>query len=152
MKRGFPPILTAAVMMAALMFRAAAAQPPATHALIHIKNESSARATLYYRWGTGQWKVYVIERGRGAYFNWRYDGNSQSSPDFVVRLDVDTQGVKFVEHVLSRGASPDDNSPRYGHHYVIRQLQGTDTRYIDAVTNRAVVKVTDKNSSRPGVR
>jgi hypothetical protein len=151
MKPVYSSILSAAVTMAVVMSWPVRAQPPATHALIHIKNESRARATLYYKWGNGRWKVRVIEMGRAAYFNWRYDGNSRSSPNFIVRLDVDTQGVKFVEHVLSRGASPDDNSPRYGHHYVIRQVPGTDTRYIDAVTIGAVVKITDKNTSRPNV-
>lgn len=127
------------------------AQPPATHALIHIKNESNAIATLYFKWGNGEWKRRVIEKERSAYFNWRYDGASQKSPDFIVRLDTDTQGVRYVEHELSRGASPDDNSPKYGHHFVIKQLPGTDTRYIDNVSNKAVVKVTDKNARRPNV-
>lgn len=125
------------------------AQPPATHALIHIANTSNARATVYYRWGDGSWRILVIEKGRRAYFNYPYVGNSQSSPNFYVRLDIDTNGVKIVEHMLTRGASPDDNSSRYGHHYVIKQLEGTDTRYIQAVTGGARVTVTDKNSSKP---
>jgi hypothetical protein len=37
----------------------------------------------------------------------------------------------------------------YGHHYVIKQIKGTDTRYIQAVTQRATVKVTNKNCSFP---
>jgi hypothetical protein len=135
----------------ALTVSTAESQPPNTHALIHIRNESSARATVYYRWGDRPWQKYVIEQQRGAYFNWRYDGNSQSSPSFIVRLDVDTQGRACVEHVLSRGASPDDNSMNYGHHYVIKQLQGTDTRYIQPVSQKAAAKVTDKNCSFPAV-
>jgi hypothetical protein len=126
-------------------------QPPNTHALIHIRNENNARATVYYRWGDQAWRKYVIEQQRGAYFNWRYNGTSQSSPSFIVRLDVDTQGRACMEHVLSRGASPDDNSMNYGHHYLIKQLQGTDTRYIQAVSQKATVKVTDKNCSFPAV-
>jgi hypothetical protein len=115
----------------------AESQPPNTHALIHIRNESNARATLYYRWGDRAWRKCVIEQQKGAYFNWPYDGKSQSSPSFIGRLDVDTQGVRCMEHVLSRGASPDDNSMNYGHHYVIKQIQGTDTRYIQAVSQKA---------------
>lgn len=133
----------------ALTVSTAESQLPNTHALIHIRNESDARATVYYRWGDRSWQKYVIEQQRGAYFNWPYNGTSQSSPSFIVRLDVDTRGRHCMEHVLSRGASPDDNSMKYGHHYVIKQIQGTDTRYIQAVTQRATVKVTDKNCSFP---
>src|SRR5262245_25571400 len=118
MKLVYSSFLAAVVSMSVMMSGAVSAQPPATHALIHIKNESNAIATLYFKWGNSQWKKHVIERDRSAFFNWRYDGTAQKSPDFVVRLDVDTHGVKFMEHVLSRGASPDDNSPKYGHHYV----------------------------------
>lgn len=131
---------------------ASARQPPLTHALIHLKNTSNARATVYFKWGNDPWKRRVIPIGGSHYFNYRYDGRSQRSPDFFVRLDVDTDGVKFVEYVLSRGASPDDNSPRYGHHFNIKQLTGTDTRYIEAVTSNATARVTDKTSSRPSAR
>lgn len=130
----------------------ALADPPLTHALIHIENKSSAPATLYYKWGNGAWKKTIVEKETKHYFNYPYDGTSQKSPDFHVILDVDTdKGTKFVEHVLSRGASPDDNSPKYGHHYVIKQLAGTDTRFLEAVTNKATVKVTDKNAKAPTV-
>lgn len=129
-----------------------AAQPPLTHALIHIRNESNAKATLYYRWGDRPWKKYIIERERAAYFNWRYDGTDRRSPAFTVRIDVDADaGAHCVEHVLSRGASPDPDSSRYGHHFVIKQLQGTSTRYIDATTQGARVNVTDKSCSWPNV-
>jgi len=134
------------------MSPASAQQPPATHALIHLSNVSNAKATVYYRWGGGPWKRYVIEKGKAAYFNHRYDGNSQTSPPFYVRIDVDTDGVKYMEHLLSRGASPDDNSPKFGHHFRIKQLDGTDTRYIEPITKGATVKVTDKNSSKPEVQ
>jgi hypothetical protein len=126
------------------------AGPPMTHALIHIRNDSKARATMHYKWGNGRWQKFVILPGRAAYFNHRYDGTSQRSPTFYVRMDTDSdKGVRIVEHTLTRGASPDDNSPRYGHHYVIKQLVGTDTRYIDAITPSARVNVIDRNSSVP---
>ena len=125
------------------------AQPPLTHALVHLTNRSNARATVYFKWGNGRWRRAIIGIGESHYFNYPYDGRSQHSPDFFVRIDTDTNGVKFVEHVLSRGASPDDSSSRYGHHFTIRQLGQTDTRYIEAVTRGATVRVTDKNSSRP---
>jgi hypothetical protein len=137
------------VSIAMMLAGPVAGQPPMTHALIHIKNDSIARATLNYKWGkSGRWRRYIIERNRAAYFNWRYNGPSRSSPDFIVRLDSDTKrGSRCVEQILSRGASPDNNSSKYGHHYVIRQLPGTETRYIDAVTNGAVITVTDRNCS-----
>ena len=144
-------ILAAVFLMSVASFASVSAQP-ATHALVHLSNRSNARATVYFKWGNGRWRRTVIEIGASHYFNHRYDGVSRRSPDFFVRIDVDTNGVKFVEHVLSRGASPDDNSRRYGHHFTIRQLTGTDTRYIEAVTPRtATVRVTDVNSSRPDV-
>ena len=126
-------------------------QAPSTHALIHLSNNSNAIATVYFKWGNGAWKRRVIERGGSHYFNWAYDGQSRRSPDFYIRMDVDTDGVRIVEHVLSRGQSPDDNSPRYGHRFNIKQLQGTDTRYIEAITRGATVRVTDTNSTRPRV-
>jgi hypothetical protein len=135
----------------------ASAQPPMTHALIHIKNESNAPATIYYRWdkdgwNNGKWKRTVIERGRAAYFNWRYDGTDQRSPHFLVRFDVNTTGkTQWMELELSRGAAPDNSDPKYGHHFVIKQYQATETRYIDNVTPKAVVKVTDKKPTPPRV-
>jgi hypothetical protein len=145
-------ILAAVLSMSVLPFASVSGwQPPLTHALVHLSNRSNARATVYFKWGNGNWKRRVIEIGETHYFNYRYDGQSRRSPDLFIRIDVDTNGVKFVEHVLSRGASPDDNSPRYGHHFTIKQLTGTDTRYIDAVTRGATVRVTDNNSSRPNV-
>ena len=145
-------LLAVVLSMSAMPSQSVSArQAPLTHALIHIANNSDAPATVYFKWGNGPWKRRVIERGRAAYFNHRYDGRSQRSPNFFVRIDVDTNGVKFVEHILSRGASPDDNSTSYGHHYSIKQLPGTDTRYIAAVTRGASVQITDKNSSRPNV-
>lgn len=145
-------ILAVVLSMSFMTSRPASAwQPPSTHALIHLANNSNAQATVYFKWGNGPWKRTVIPIGGRHYFNHRYDGQSRSSPDFFVRIDTDTDGVKIVEHVLSRGASPDDNSPRYGHHFTIRQLTGTDTRYIEAVTRGATVRVTDKNSSKPDV-
>lgn len=144
-------ILAAVLLMSLASFASVSAQPPTTHALIHITNRSNARATVYFKWGNGRWKRAIIEMGQSHYFNYRYDGQSKRSPDFFARIDVDTNGVRFVEHVLSRGQSPDENSPRYGHRFVIKQLAGTDTRYIEAATNSARVTVTDTNSSRPEV-
>lgn len=145
-------ILAIVLSMSFEMSRPVFAQAPLTHALIHIANNSNAKATVYFKWGNGPWKRRVIERGRMAYFNYRYDGLSQKSPDFFVRIDVDTNdGAKYVEHILSRGASPDESSPRYGHHFTIKQLPGTNTRYIQAVTTGATVTITDKNSSSPNV-
>jgi hypothetical protein len=142
-------ILAAVLLMSVAPFASVSAQPPSTHALVHLINRSNARATVYFKWGNGRWRRTVIEIGQSHYFNHRYDGQSKRSPDFFVRIDVDTSGVRFVEHVLSRGQSPDDNSTRYGHHFTIKQLTGTDTRYIEAVTRGATVRVTDINSSRP---
>ncbi|MGZ8843980.1 MAG: hypothetical protein ACXW18_09985 [Pyrinomonadaceae bacterium] len=131
---------------------ASAGQPPMTHALIHLVNNSNAVATVYFKWGNGPWKRTVIEKGGAHYFNHRYEGQSRSSPNFFVRIDTDTQqGARIVEHVLSRGASPDDNDSRYGHHFKITQVSGTNTRYIQAVTPGATVRVTDNNSSTPNV-
>jgi hypothetical protein len=144
-------ILAAVLLMSLASFASVSAQPPTTHALVHLTNRSSARATVYFKWGNGPWRRTIIEMGQSHYFNHRYDGESKRSPDFYVRLDVDTQGVRYVEHILSRGQSPDENSPRYGHHFTIKQLAGTDTRYIEAATNGAKVRVTDTNSSRPNV-
>ena len=145
-------ILVAVLTMLVVPFASASGwQAPSTHALVHITNRSNARATVYFKWGNGRWRKAIIEIGESHYFNYRYDGQSRRSPDLFVRLDVDTNGVKFVEHVLSRGASPDDNSTQYGHHFTIKQLTGTDTRYIEAASRGANVRVTDSNSSRPPV-
>ena len=144
-------LLAAVLLMSVAPLASVSAQAPTTHALLHIANRSNAVATVYYKWGTGKWKRAVIGIGQSYYFNYRYDGQSKHSPDFFVRLDVDTNGVRFVEHVLSRSQSPDDSSMKYGHHFVIRQLAGTDTRYIQAETPGARVRVTDTNSSRPEV-
>jgi hypothetical protein len=144
-------LLAAVLLMSVAPLASVSAQAPSTHALLHIANRSNAIATVYYKWGSGRWKRAVIGIGQSYYFNYRYDGQSRHSPDFYVRLDVDTNGVRFVEHVLSRGQSPDEDSPRYGHHFVIKQLTGTDTRYIQAETPGARVRVTDTNSSRPEV-
>lgn len=156
MKRNYVrySILAAVFAMFVASFASVSAwQPPLTHALIHLKNTSTQSVTVYFKWGNnGRWQRTIIPRGGGHYFNYRYDGNSRSSPDFFVRIDVDTNGTRYVEHVLSRGASPDESSMRYGHHFNIKQLAGTETRYIDAVSSGATVKVTDKNSSRPDLR
>ena len=144
-------ILAAVLLMSLASFASVTAQPPTTHALVHLTNRSSARATVYFKWGNGPWRRTIIEIGQSHYFNHRYDGRSKSSPDFYVRLDVDTQGVRYVEHILTRGQSPDESSSRYGHHFTIKQLAGTETRYIQAATSGARVTVTDTNSSRPSV-
>lgn len=146
-------VVAACGLMAPL---APAQNPPALYGVAHIKNETTANATIYYKWGkSGKWKVHVIKPGKTSYFSWAYDGNSQSSPDLHVRLDVDFKGggVKYVEYVLSRGASPDNDSAQYGHHFSIRPVaEGSDIRFIDKVTKSATVKVTDKNSSKPDVK
>ena len=144
-------ILAAVLAMSVVPFASVSAWQPLTHALIHITNRSNQSANVYFRWGNGRWQRCIIERGGSHYFNHRYDGQSRRSPDFYVRIDVDTNGTRYVEHVLSRGASPDDSSMKYGHHFAIRQLTGTDTRYIEAVTRGANVRVTDVNSSRPNM-
>ena len=143
--------MAAVLSMSFMTSRPVSAQAPSTHALIHLTNNSSARATVYFKWGNGAWRRTIIEIGGSHYFNYRYDGQSKRSPNFYVRIDVDTNGVKIVEHLLSRGQSPDDSSSAYGHHFTIKQLNGTDTRYIQAVTRGATVTVTDNNSSRPSV-
>jgi hypothetical protein len=129
-----------------------AQEPPALYGLSHIRNESAAKATIYYKWGNSPWKKVVIEQGKSMAFAYPYDGVSKISPDLYIRIDVDTDGVKYVEHVISRGQSPDDNSAKYGHTFAVKQLKGTDTRYITAVTSGAKVKVTDANSTRPEVK
>jgi len=127
-------------------------QAPLTHALVHLTNNSSARATVYFRWGNSRWQKRVLARGESHYFNYPYKGTLQSSPDFFVRIDVDTtEKVRIVEHVLSRGASPDNKSPKFGHHFTIKPLAGTDTRYIEAAQPGATVTVTERNSSVPDV-
>ena len=131
---------------------ASAQGPPALFGLAHIKNISVAKATTYYKWGNGPWKKVVIERGQSIAFAYPYDGNAKVSPALFIRIDVDTDGVKYVEHIVSRAQSPDDNDGRYGHKFEIRQLSGTDTRYIAAVTPGAKVQVTDAVSSRPVVK
>ena len=133
---------------------AAAQQPPALYGVAHIANDSTARCTVYYKWGKdGAWKKGVIETGKKHYFSWAYDGANKSSPDLYVRIDVETDGdTKWVEHTLSRGQSPDKDSAKYGHHYSVRQLKGTDTRYIEAVTKGAKVTVTDARSTAPAVK
>jgi|GEM_PF-5244819 hypothetical protein len=144
-------ILAAVLLMSLASFASVSAQPPRTHALVHLTNKSSARATVYFKWGNGPWRKTIIEIGQRHWFNHRYEGQNKSSPNFYVRLDVDTQGVRYVEHILSRGQSPDEDSPSYGHHFTIMQLAGTDTRYIQPTTSGAKVTVTDTNSSRPNV-
>lgn len=141
------------LVVLAFMPQTSFAQPPSLFALTHISNESAARATIYYRWGTtGAWRKFVIEKGQRGYLNYAYDNASKTSPDLYIRLDVDTDGVKFVEHVLSRGQSPDDNSINYGHHFRIKQLQGTDTRFIEVIKpSDARVRITDARSSKPNV-
>lgn len=142
-----------AVVALASLSGSAGAQPPNTHGVSFITNDSAAKCTVYYKWGqNGPWKKYVVEKGKTAYFSWAYDGTNKSSPDLFVRIDIDTDGVKFVEHTLSRGQSPDADSPKFGHHFTVKQLKGTDTRYIEAVTGGAKVKVTDLNSSKPDVK
>jgi hypothetical protein len=129
---------------------AVARDPPMLYGVSHIRNDSATQATTYFKWGNGPWKKIVIERGKSISFSYQYDGNSKSSPDLYIRIDVTTSaGVHYVEHIVSRGQSPDDNTPRYGHTFAIRQVKDTDTRYIDAVTTGATVKVIDKRTSKP---
>jgi hypothetical protein len=143
----------AAVAVCAALTGRASAQPPNLYGVAHIGNESAAKATVYFKWGTnGTWKKHVIEKGKKVAFAWKYDGTSKSSPTLYVRIDVDTDGVRFVEHTLSRGQSPDNNAGKYGHHFAVKQLAGTDTRYIEAVTPRAEVKVTDAKTTAPKVK
>lgn len=144
---------TLPVMILALgVLSQASAQPPSLYGVAHIKNESVAVATTYYKWGNGPWKKVVIAKGQSMAFAYAYDGNSKVSPTLYVRIDTDTDGVKYVEHTLTRGGSPDDNDGRYGHKFVIKQLQGTDTRYIDNVTPGATVRVIDARSTKPNVQ
>lgn len=126
-----------------------AQQPPSLFGVAHIGNKSTALATVYYKWGSGPWKKTVVNQGEKKYFAWRYNGTSRVSPTLTVRIDVDTDGSKWVEHQLTRGASPDDSDGSFGHHYMITQVTGTDTRYIAAETNGARVTITDFNSSKP---
>lgn len=143
--------LPAMILALGVLSSPASAQPPALYGVTHIKNESVAVATTYYKWGSGPWKKVVIAKGGSTAFAYAYDGDKKVSPTLTVRIDTDTDGVKYVEHTLTRGASPDDNDGRYGHKFVIKQLAGTDTRYIDTVTAGAVVRVTDARSTRPKV-
>jgi hypothetical protein len=148
----FIRILVTLACCAVVTQLAVAQDVPALYGLSHIRNDSTAKTTTYYKWGNGPWKKVVIEQGKSMAFAYPYDGAAKSSPDLYVRIDVDTDGVKFVEHIVSRGHSPDDNSAKYGHHFTIKQLKGTDTRYIDAVTTGGEVKVTDATSTRPNIK
>lgn len=142
-----------AVFACGLVAGLASAQPPSLYGVAHVGNESNAGCTVYYKWGKdGAWQKHVVEVGKKAYFAWPYDGNSKASPDLYVRIDVDTDGVKFVEHILSRGQSPDADSAKHGHHFAVKQLKGTDTRYIQAVTPGAKAAVTDAKSTKPVVK
>jgi hypothetical protein len=141
-----------AILALVVLSTPAPAQPPALYGVSWISNDSNAKCTVYYKWGKdGAWKKYVVEKGRTAYFSWAYDGGKKVSPDLYVRIDVDTNGAKYVEHILTRGQSPDNDSSKYGHHFSVKQLKGTDTRYIEAVTRGAKVTVTDTRSTRPNV-
>lgn len=102
--------------------------------------------------GSSSWGKFVIDKGKRGYLNYAYDNAAKTSPDLYIRLDVDTDGVKIVEHVLSRGQSPDDNSVNHGHHFRIKQLAGTDTRFIEVIKpTNAKIRVTDARSSVPSV-
>jgi hypothetical protein len=151
MKNRVQYLILAAVLLMSLASFASVSAQPTTHALVHITNRSNARATVYFKWGNGPWRKAIIEIGQRHWFNHAYDGQNKTSPNFYVRLDVDTQGVRYVEHILSRGQSPDESSPNWGHHFTIKQLTGTDTRYIQATTSGAWVRVTDTRSSRPNL-
>lgn len=131
---------------------AEAQDPPSLYGVAHIRNDSTAQATTYYKWGKGPWKKIVIARGGSIAFAYQYDGSKKVSPELRVRIDVDTDGVKIVEHSLTRGQSPDDNSGNYGHVFAIKQLKGTDTRYIEAVTKGARVTITDAKTTKPEVK
>jgi len=130
--------------------KSAAAAPPMTHALVHIKNESAAYATFYYSWG-GKWKSEVIQKGGSLALSYPYDNNEKHSPTLVVRIDIDTQGRHIVEYTLAKGAAPDDSSPRFGCKYTIKQIPGTDTRFLEATSPKAQVNVFDKDSYIPTV-
>lgn len=127
-------------------------EPPALFGLAHIGNESTAKATIYYRWGTGAWRKVVVEKGAKMSFPYQYNGTSKTSPDLTIRLDADTDGVKFVEYKLSRGQSPDDNSLKFGHLFTLKQLKGTDTRFLEATTKGATATMTDAKSTKPPVQ
>ena len=125
------------------------AEMPFTHALVHLKNESAAKATIYYR-ACNDWQCHVIERGDKMWINIPYEGVSQVSPTLFIRMDVNTnRGMHVVEYSLVKGASPDPTSTKYGTHYVIRQIPGTATRFLAEDSPQAKVTVTDKNTVLP---
>jgi len=132
----------------------ASAQPPNLYGVSWVTNDSNARCTVYYKWGKdGPWKKHIIEKGRMAGFSWAYDGDKKSSPDLYVRIDVETDSdTKWVEQILTRGQAPDKESTKYGHHFTVKQLKGTNTRFIEATTKGAKVTVTDTRSSAPVVK
>jgi hypothetical protein len=128
---------------------ASAQDPPPLFAVTHITNRSNAVSTLYFRVGDGPWQKRVIPIGERWTETTFLDGSSPSAPDLFVRVDADTNGVHWVEYRLSRGNSPDKFSPRWGHHFMIKQIQGTNDRFIESLTNGGSARLTDANSSPP---
>jgi hypothetical protein len=154
----FPPVAAADVPMAAIpptVPRAPTLQPVPVpvYGLAHIRNESVTIATTYYRWGKGPWKMLVIERGKTATFAHVCEGPDKSTPDLYIRFDTNTaKGSIYPECVISRSLSPNENSTEHGHTFAIKQIKGTTIRQIETVTNGAVVKVINANSSKPQVK
>jgi hypothetical protein len=130
------------------MLKTSAAAPPNTHAVVHIKNESTAQATIYYNFNKGyKWRKEVLQIGETLNLSYAYDGTAQKSPPCLIKLDVNTQGRHIVEYSLVKGASADPNN--FGTRYTIKQIRGTHTRFLEASSPKARVEVTDKNGFIP---
>lgn len=128
--------------------KSAEAAPPNTHAVVHIKNESKAYATIYHNFSKGfKWRKDVIQIGETLTLSYAYDGTSQKSPPCLIKLDVNTQGRHIVEYSLVKGASADPDN--FGTRYTIKQIPGTHTRFLEASSPKARVTVTDKDGFIP---
>jgi hypothetical protein len=130
--------------------KSAEAAPPNTHAVVHIKNESNAYATIYYNFSKGyKWRKEVIQKGETLTLSYRYSGDKSVSPKCLVKIDVDTDGRNIFEYSLAKAAAPDDNDLRYGATYKLKQIPGTDTRFLEAASSKARVEIIEKNSFKP---
>lgn len=131
-----------------VLANSASAEPPKTHAVVHIKNESTAQATIYYNFNKGyKWRKEVLQIGETLNLSYAYDGTAQKSPPCLIKLDVNTQGRHIVEYSLVKGASADPEN--FGTRYTIKQIPGTHTRFLEASSSKARVTVTDKDGFIP---
>jgi len=131
--------------------QSAVAAPPNTHAVVHIKNQSTAYATIYHNFSDGfKWKKDVIQIGETLTLSYRYEKTSQKSPPCLIKIDINTNGRQIVEYSLVKGASADDDN--FGTRYTLKQIAGTNTRFLEASSPKARVTVLDKDSFIPTIK